>query len=107
MIPILTLPQQAMTPITPLEPGAEMFMRGRTQSLFFAARSDKPRPISEATEIFDTDFDDDSSEFEEDSPKYSFQSVSCFPGSPMFSFSFTHQRQTGRQQEESDDVIKF
>jgi hypothetical protein len=34
------------------------------------------RPISEATEIFDTDEDDDESLFEENSPKPSFESVS-------------------------------
>lgn len=69
--------QAAQTPITPLPPGVEMFQRGKMQS-FFAARSDKPRPMSEATEIFDTDFEDESSEFEEEaqSPKFSFESVS-------------------------------
>lgn len=72
--------QEAQTPITPLPPGVEMFQRGKTQP-FFAVRSDKPRPVSEATEIFDTDFEDDSSEFEEDaqSPKFSFESVSRPP----------------------------
>ncbi|EKG14953.1 hypothetical protein MPH_07853 [Macrophomina phaseolina MS6] len=66
---------EAQTPMTPLPPGVEMFQRGKMQS-FFAVRSDKPRPVSEATEIFDTDFEDDSSEFEEDtqSPKFSFES---------------------------------
>ncbi|KAF2759399.1 hypothetical protein EJ05DRAFT_485418 [Pseudovirgaria hyperparasitica] len=87
---------QAMTPITPLESGVEMFQKGQMQTLFpqrasgstaFAqrqSRSSQPRPVSEATEIFDTDLeddstdleddDDDSSDFEEDSPKYSFDS---------------------------------
>ncbi|OCL07413.1 hypothetical protein AOQ84DRAFT_341889 [Glonium stellatum] len=65
---------QAMTPITPLESGVEMFQRGKLQP-FFAARTGSARPLSEATEIYDTDFEDDSSEFEEDySPKYSFNS---------------------------------
>jgi hypothetical protein len=74
---------QAATPITPLEPGGEMFMRSKTQSLLPPMRSDKPRPVSEATEIFDTDLDDDS-EFEEDSPKYSFESVSVVaPSVPL------------------------
>ncbi|KAL1616334.1 hypothetical protein SLS54_008430 [Diplodia seriata] len=65
----------AQTPMTPLPPGVEMFQRGKMQP-FFAVRSDKPRPVSEATEIFDTDFEDESSEFEEDaqSPKFSFES---------------------------------
>ncbi|KAF2090801.1 hypothetical protein K490DRAFT_34876, partial [Saccharata proteae CBS 121410] len=65
---------QAMTPMTPLQAGVEMFQRGKLQP-FFAPRSHKARPVSEAvTEIFDTDFEDDSSEFEEASPKYSFDS---------------------------------
>ena len=72
---ILTPKQQAMTPITPLESGVEMFQKGKLQP-FFAARTGSTRPISEATEIYDTDFEDDSSEFEEDySHKYSFNSV--------------------------------
>ncbi|KAJ9668788.1 hypothetical protein H2201_001033 [Coniosporium apollinis] len=66
---------QSMTPITPLESGVEMFQKGKLQP-FFTARQDKPRPVSEVTQIFDTDFEDDESEseFEEDSPKYSFDS---------------------------------
>ncbi|KAF2456627.1 hypothetical protein BDY21DRAFT_286899 [Lineolata rhizophorae] len=63
-----------MTPITPLEPGVEMFQSRKYQPLI-QPRTTAPRPLSEATEIFDTDLDgDDSSEFEEDSPKYSFES---------------------------------
>ncbi|KAK7532247.1 SAM and PH domain-containing protein [Phyllosticta citribraziliensis] len=64
---------EVQTPITPLESGVEMFQRGKLQP-FFAMRSDKPRPVSEATEIFDTDFEDDSSEFEEESQKYGYES---------------------------------
>lgn len=63
-----------MTPITPLEPGVEMFQRGKLQP-FLSARTVGLRPQSEAT-VFDSDIEDDSSEFEEDSPKYSFESVS-------------------------------
>lgn len=50
-----------------------MFERGKRQSLF-----DASRPLSQATEIFDTDFEDDNSDFEEDSdnsPKGSFETV--------------------------------
>ncbi|KAK8177213.1 SAM and PH domain-containing protein [Phyllosticta citrichinensis] len=65
--------QEVQTPITPLEPGVEMFQRGKLQPVF-AMRSDKPRPVSEATEIFDTDFEDDSSEFEEESQKHGYES---------------------------------
>ncbi|KAF2810471.1 SAM and PH domain-containing protein [Mytilinidion resinicola] len=64
---------QAMTPITPLE-RSEMFQRGKLQPLF-TQRTSRERPLSEATEIFDTDVDDDdSSDFEEFSPKFSFNS---------------------------------
>ncbi|KAK8158827.1 hypothetical protein BKA80DRAFT_291001 [Phyllosticta citrichinensis] len=66
--------QEVQTPITPLEPGVEMFQRGKLQPVF-AMRSDKPRPVSEATEIFDTDFEDDSSEFEEESQKHGYEST--------------------------------
>lgn len=63
----LTLPQQAMTPITPLEPGVEMFERGKTQSFFstaLTARSSLERPLSHISVAY-TDIEDDSSEFEE------------------------------------------
>ncbi|KAF1987758.1 hypothetical protein K402DRAFT_353366 [Aulographum hederae CBS 113979] len=67
------------TPITPLEPGVEMFQRGKTDSLLFVPRTDKPRPVSEVTEMYDTDFEDDnlddgSSEFEEFAANYEFNS---------------------------------
>jgi hypothetical protein len=66
-----------MAPITPLEPGMEMFSRAKLSSLF-TAQTSRDRPFSEATEIFDIDVDDDdSSDFEEDSPKFSFNSVSA------------------------------
>lgn len=73
---------QAMTPITPLEAGGEMFSRAKTQSIFLP-RTSMARPLSEATEIFDTDASE--SEFEDEelnhirqppSPKGSFDSVS-------------------------------
>lgn len=56
-----------MTPITPLEPGVEMFERGKTQSLFMgavSARTSLERPVSVVSDTF-TDIEDDSSEFEE------------------------------------------
>ena len=66
-----------MDPITPLEAGGEMFQRAKTPS-FLEPRSMSARPPSEATEMFDTDFEDDSSAFEEEySPKGSFETVSC------------------------------
>jgi hypothetical protein len=100
-------PQESMTPITPLEPGVEMFQRGRPQSLFpidpelanrlsivpevptpskFLAlpASQNPRgrerPLSEVTEIYDYDSEEDESEFEEDSDEgLDFELVSIFP----------------------------
>lgn len=97
-----------LTPITPLEGDVEMFTRGRIPSLFSIDTSianrqsmlsvvpevetpavflevqhrqnveDKPRPMSEITEIFDEleIMEDDLSEFEEDSDEaFEFQSV--------------------------------
>jgi hypothetical protein len=59
--------QQAMTPITPLEPGMEMFERAKAQHFFSAAvtaRSSLERPLSHISVAY-TDIEDDSSEFEE------------------------------------------
>jgi hypothetical protein len=64
---VLTYPQQAMTPLTPLEPGVEMFERGKTQSFFsnvLTVRSSLERPLSHLSVAY-TDIEDDSSEFEE------------------------------------------
>lgn len=67
--------QQAMTPITPLEPGVQMFERSKTRDSFFPStltvRSSLERPVSGISLAY-TDIEDDSSEFEE----YSGSSVS-------------------------------
>ncbi|PSN60570.1 SAM and PH domain-containing protein [Corynespora cassiicola Philippines] len=58
---------QAMTPLTPLEPGVEMFQRGKTQPFFVSnasARTSLERPVSQVSDAY-TDFEDDSSDFEE------------------------------------------
>ena len=63
---VLTALQQAMTPITPLEP-SEMFQRGKSQSFLLpgvSARTSLERPISAYTDIEDIE-DDNSSDFEE------------------------------------------
>ena len=63
---VLTALQQAMTPITPLEP-SEMFQRGKSQSFLMpgvSARTSLERPLSAYTDIEDVE-DDDSSDFEE------------------------------------------
>ena len=68
---------QAITPITPLEARADMFTRAKSTS-FFESRASQMRPVSlvsEATEILDTDFEDES-DYGGASPKDSFESVS-------------------------------
>lgn len=63
-----------MTSNAPLQTGGEMFARAKTPSLI-PPRSQSARPASAATEILETDFEDDESEFEEYSAKSSFDSV--------------------------------
>ena len=47
-----------------------------TATFLSAPRTEKPRPMSEVTEIFETDEDDETSDFEEDYDDFiSFQSV--------------------------------
>ena len=75
MMPAIT------TPISPVQARGEMFPRFKSQSLQ-QPRTSMARPLSAATEILDTDMEDESdieieSEVdEEDSPKRSFESVS-------------------------------
>jgi len=52
----------------------EMFQKGEPKDQFFNMKALAPRPISTATEMFDTDFEDDS-EVEADSPRFSVNSV--------------------------------
>ena len=52
----------------------EMFQKGDPRDQFFNMKALAPRPISTATEMFDTDFEDDS-EVEADSPRFSLNSV--------------------------------
>ncbi|KAF7188091.1 Protein pob1 [Pseudocercospora fuligena] len=66
---------QAITPRTPLEARADMFTRAKSTS-FFESRASQMRPVSlvsEATEILDTDFEDES-DYGGASPKDSFDS---------------------------------
>ena len=51
-----------------------MFQKGEPGDQFFNMKALAPRPISTATEMFDTDFEDDS-EVEADSPRLSLNSV--------------------------------
>lgn len=54
---------QASTPISPKDLSGKAFLRANTYPMM-SHRTTAPRPLSEATEIFDTDAEDDS-EFEE------------------------------------------
>jgi hypothetical protein len=59
-----------------MDPRVEMFQRGHSKEPFFNMKALAPRPVSEATEMFDTDFEDDESEADEaDSPRFSLNSV--------------------------------
>lgn len=68
-----------MSPMS-FDPRVEMFQKGQPTDSFFnmkALAPRKERPMSEATEMFDTDFEDDDSDIEENSPRLSLNSVSC------------------------------
>jgi hypothetical protein len=56
----------------------EMYQKAESQDSFFNMKALAPRqrPMSEATD-FDTDFEDEDSEIEENSPRLSMGSVSC------------------------------
>jgi len=67
--------KQSAHPRTPLEGPVEMFRKG-PQDTFFNMTALAPRPLSTATEMYDTDFEDDTSDVEEDySPRISINSV--------------------------------
>lgn len=52
-----------------------MFQKGRPDSIF-NMKAPAPRPLSTATEMYDTDFEEDASDIEEDySPRISLNSV--------------------------------
>lgn len=59
-----------------------MFQRGHPRDTVFNMKALAPRPLSNATEMFDTDFEDDDSVIESDvednSPRLSLNSV-CNP----------------------------
>jgi hypothetical protein len=75
-----TDPRQSRTSPTSSSIAArvEMFQKRESKDAFFNMKALAPRerPLSEATEMFDTDFEDDDSEIEEaDSPRLSLNSV--------------------------------
>jgi len=63
-----------MEPSTPIDSRVEMFQKGQPTDSFFNMKALAPRPVSEAT-VFDTDFEDDDSEIEDNSPRLSLNSV--------------------------------
>jgi len=70
------------TSMPPLDVKVEMFQRG-TPDPFFNMKALAPRPLSNATEMYDTEFEDDSSDIEEDySPRISLNSVCSFLQNP-------------------------
>ena len=73
---VLTDNQPVTSPMTPIDPRVEMFQKGQPTDAFFNMKALAPRPLSDATEMFDTDFEDDDSEAEDNSPRLSLNSVS-------------------------------
>ena len=63
-----------MEAMTPIDPRVEMFQKGQPTDSFFNMKALAPRPVSDATEMFDTDFEEDS-EIEDNSPRLSLNSV--------------------------------
>ena len=63
---------QALTPRAH-QRGVEMFQKGNVQSVF--ALPSAPRPVSQVTEMYDTEFEEDFSDFEEYSGRRSEESV--------------------------------
>jgi hypothetical protein len=74
---LLTLNQPAYSPTSPIDHRVEMFQKAHPKDSFFNMRQLAARPISDATEMFDTDFEDDDSEIDDsNSPRLSINSVS-------------------------------
>ncbi|KAI9796034.1 MAG: hypothetical protein M1833_006542 [Piccolia ochrophora] len=65
----------ALTPISPQCPGVEMFQKTSGPYSLFNAQTLASRPLSEATEIYDTDFEEDYSDVESNSPRTSIESL--------------------------------
>jgi hypothetical protein len=83
-----------MTPITPLEPGMEMFQRAKTQSFFssaLTARSSLERPVSHVSVAY-TDIEDDDSEFEEYSGSSVCSTITTFIASVLTSEQSDNRR---------------
>ena len=85
LCPLLTLNQPGYSPTTPIDHRVEMFQKGHPKDAFFNMRQLAARPMSDATEMFDTDFEDDESEIDDsNSPRLSINSVSTIaPACPL------------------------
>ena len=70
-----THPTQAYAPRSARQSRMEMFQKGNTLS-FLPSRTPPPRPVSDATEIYDTEFEDDVSDLDSNSGSRSVESVS-------------------------------
>ncbi|KAL2065045.1 hypothetical protein VTL71DRAFT_4185 [Oculimacula yallundae] len=77
------------SPMSPIDPRVEMFQKGQPRDAFFNMKALAPRPMSEATE-FDTDFEDDMSEIEDNSPRHSTNSSSRRSDRTLSSFEEVH-----------------
>jgi hypothetical protein len=53
-----------------------MFQKGQPSDAFFNMKALAERPVSDATEMFDTDFEDESEVEDNNSPRISINSVS-------------------------------
>ena len=69
-----------------------MFQKGHQTDAFFNMRALAPRPTSDATEMFDTDFEEDESEIEDNnSPRLSINSVSAIVPSSLSLLTATYR----------------
>jgi Ni/Co efflux regulator RcnB len=79
----------AHSPLSPMDPRIEMFQKGHPSDAFFNMKALAPRPVSNATE-FDTDFEDDDSEIEDNSPRLSLNSSGRRSETTLSSFEEIH-----------------
>ncbi|CZT02984.1 uncharacterized protein RCO7_06040 [Rhynchosporium graminicola] len=76
-------------PMMPIDPRVEMFQKAQPRDAFFNMKALAPRPMSEATD-FDTEFEDDMSEIEDNSPRHSTNSSSRRSDRTLSSFEEVH-----------------
>jgi len=82
-----------------MDPRVEMFLKGEPRDQFFNMKALAPRPVSNATEMFDTDFEDDDSEADEaDSPRFSLNSSGRRSETTLSSFEEVHTPNSNSQE---------